>query len=148
MDGWVRLSEFRVVGSGGGSHHFSGHPLAQEVFLVAHDCIFCRIVAGEIPAQVVHDDDRALVFRDVNPQAPTHLLVIPKRHVASADHLTREDEGLAGHLLLAAGEAARSLGLAGDGYRIVTNIGRNGGQTVSHLHLHVLGGRSLGWPPG
>jgi len=115
---------------------------------VADDCIFCRIVDGDIPAQVVHQDDRALVFRDVNPQAPTHLLVIPRRHVVSVDHLSPDDEALAGHLLLTAGTAARSLGLEEDGYRVVTNIGRDGGQTVSHLHLHVLGGRSLGWPPG
>lgn len=149
LHGWMGpFSEFRAVRGRGGSHHSRGRPLVEEVAFVADDCIFCRIVAGEIPAQVVHDDDRALVFRDVNPQAPTHLLVIPKRHVVSADHLGPEDEGLAGHLLLAAGEAARSLDLAGDGYRIVTNIGRDGGQTVSHLHLHVLGGRRLDWPPG
>ena len=123
-------------------------PYIREGHSMADDCIFCRIVAGEIPAQVVHQDDHALVFQDVNPQAPTHLLVIPRRHVASVDHLSPQDEALAGHLLLVAGKAARSQGLDKTGYRVVTNIGRDGGQTVSHLHLHVLGGRNLGWPPG
>lgn len=111
------------------------------------DCIFCKIVAGEIPAKLVYEDERAVAFRDINPQAPTHLLVIPRKHVASLDGADEADEPLLGHLLLAAASVARQEGHAG-GYRTVINTGAEAGQTVFHLHVHVLGGRTLTWPPG
>jgi len=109
------------------------------------DCIFCRIVAGTIPATVVRRTPEAVAFRDLNPQAPTHVLVIPVRHTDSA--ATAEAAALAGVMALAA-EVARDLGLEGSGYRLVTNVGRDGGQSVGHFHVHLLGGRALGWPPG
>ena len=111
------------------------------------DCLFCRIVAGEIPAAVVHETDRTLAFRDLNPQAPTHVLVIPKDHHADTAALARTDPSYAGAVLAAAAEVARLEGLEG-GYRMVTNTGPDAGQSVGHLHVHVLGGRALGWPPG
>ncbi|MFM7034910.1 MAG: histidine triad nucleotide-binding protein [Planctomycetia bacterium] len=109
--------------------------------------IFSRIIAGEIPARIVHDDDRCLAFHDVAPQAPTHVLVIPKRPIASLADTHDDDACLLGHLLVVASRVARQLGLA-DGYRLVVNCGRDGGQTVDHLHVHLLGGRAMGWPPG
>lgn len=113
------------------------------------DCIFCKVAAGEIPADVVERTDEWVVFRDIAPQAPVHLLVIPVRHVASLHEASPEDAGLLGRLLLAAREAAEREGLAGrGGYRVVTNVGREAGQSVFHLHVHVLGGRAMGWPPG
>jgi len=111
-------------------------------------CIFCRIAAGQTRAEIVLADDEAVAFRDVRPQAPAHLLVIPRRHVASLAHATLEDQALLGRLLLLAAEAARRAGIAEGGYRVVTNAGADAGQSVFHLHLHVLGGRRLGWPPG
>lgn len=111
-------------------------------------CVFCRIVDGEIPAKVHLEDEHAVVFHDLNPQAPTHLLVIPRRHIESVGTLEEEDQELAGHLLLTAAQAARKAGLDDGGYRVVANTGKEGGQTVPHLHLHVLGGRSMTWPPG
>lgn len=109
-------------------------------------CLFCRIVDGEIPADVVHETDQVLAFRDIVPKAPTHVLVIPKRHVPSlAD---ADDAGLLGELMLAARDVARAEGIAEGGFRAVANTGGDGGQTVHHLHIHVLGGRALGWPPG
>ena len=111
------------------------------------DCLFCRIVAGEIPATVVHEGPRTLAFRDLNPQAPTHVLVIPKTHYANAAELADADPTYAGEVLAAAAEVARSEGL-GSGYRLVANTGDDAGQTVHHLHVHVLGGRVLAWPPG
>jgi histidine triad (HIT) family protein len=110
-------------------------------------CLFCRIVAGEVPASVVHDGPRTLAFRDVNPQAPTHVLVIPKEHHATAADLVSADPVLAAEVLAAATEVARQEGLTG-GYRLVANTGDDAGQSVHHLHVHVLGGRGLGWPPG
>ncbi|MDT8435211.1 MAG: histidine triad nucleotide-binding protein [Gemmatimonadota bacterium] len=112
------------------------------------DCIFCRIVGEEVPAEVVARGDTWLAFRDIQPEAPVHVLVIPRRHVESAASLGADEAGLAGELLLAAVEVARREGLAPDGYRVVTNVGRQGGQAVPHLHLHVLGGRQMRWPPG
>jgi histidine triad (HIT) family protein len=112
------------------------------------DCLFCRIVAGEIPADTVHDDDLVLAFPDINPQAPVHVLVIPKRHVASADDLGESDSELLGRLFAVIRDVARAEGIAQPGYRVVTNIGADAGQSVAHLHFHVLGGRRLGWPPG
>ncbi len=111
------------------------------------DCLFCRIVAGEIPSTVVRETDRTVAFRDVTPQAPSHVLVVPREHHADAAALTDADPGLAAELLSAAVAVARQEGL-GDGYRMVFNTGADGGQTVFHVHLHVLGGRGLGWPPG
>jgi histidine triad (HIT) family protein len=112
------------------------------------NCIFCKIARGEIPSTTVHEDEDLLAFRDTNPQAPTHVLVIPRRHVVSMTELGEGDGGLAGRLLLAARRVAAGEGLAEDGYRIVINTGGDGGQTVHHLHLHVLGGREMSWPPG
>jgi histidine triad (HIT) family protein len=113
------------------------------------DCLFCRIVAGEIPAKVVKRTEDAMAFRDVDPKAPIHVLVIPTRHVpAVRDAKGADGERLLGTLLRFSAEVASDLGLDGDGYRIVTNTGRHAGQSVDHLHLHVLGGRKLSWPPG
>ncbi|MFN8158473.1 MAG: histidine triad nucleotide-binding protein [Candidatus Nanopelagicales bacterium] len=111
------------------------------------DCLFCAIVAGDIPATVVHETDDVLAFRDISPQAPTHVVVVPKAHHADAAALAAADPELAGRLLAAGAEVAATEGLA-DGYRFVLNTGRDGGQTVFHVHLHVLGGRPLTWPPG
>ncbi|MDA0255089.1 MAG: histidine triad nucleotide-binding protein [Planctomycetota bacterium] len=111
------------------------------------DTIFGRIIRGEVPAKIVHDDDRCLAFHDVAPQAPVHVLVIPKKPLASLAEATDSDAELLGHLVVVATQLARSLGL-GDGYRLVVNCGRDGGQSVDHLHVHLLGGRQLGWPPG
>jgi histidine triad (HIT) family protein len=111
------------------------------------DTIFGRIIRGEIPARIEHDDDLCLAFHDVAPQAPTHVLVIPKKPIPSLAEAQDDDERLLGHLVLVATRLARKLGL-GDGYRLVVNCGRDGGQSVDHLHVHLLGGRSLGWPPG
>jgi len=111
------------------------------------DCIFCRIAAGEIPAKVVHSDDEALAFHDLAPKAPTHVLVIPRRHIASLAEATDDDAAVLGHLVAVANRLARSLGLD-DGYRLVINSGAAAGQSVFHLHLHLLGGRTFTWPPG
>jgi histidine triad (HIT) family protein len=112
------------------------------------DCLFCKIAGGDIPATLVHQDDRIVAFRDIHPQAPTHILLIPRAHIASLDAAEAEHRALLGDLLLAARDLARSEGMAEDGYRTVLNVGADGGQTVHHLHVHLLGGRSLGWPPG
>ena len=112
------------------------------------NCIFCRIVAGTIPAKIVHQDDQVLAFEDINAQAPVHILVIPKRHVAAVQDCADDDQALLGKLLLTCAEVAQARKLDGSGYRIVTNTGADSGQTVFHLHLHVLGGRPMGWPPG
>jgi len=112
------------------------------------ECLFCRIAAGGIPADVVYEDDEVVAFRDIDPKAPTHVLVVPREHVASVDDLDEEHAELVGRLFLAARDVARQEGIVEDGYRVVTNTGRGAGQSVFHLHLHVLGGRSLGWPPG
>jgi histidine triad (HIT) family protein len=109
--------------------------------------IFQQIIDREIPADIVYEDDRCLAFRDVNPQAPVHVLVIPKRAIASIDAMSAADEPLVGHLLFVAQKVAKQLDLSG-GYRIVMNCGPDGGQSVDHLHLHLLGGRTLKWPPG
>ncbi len=114
---------------------------------MAAKTIFKRIIDKEIPANVVYEDDRCLAFRDVNPQAPVHLLVIPRKEIPSLAEATDEDASLLGHLLLTARKLAAQLGLT-QGYRVVINCGPDGGQSVDHLHLHVLGGRSLEWPPG
>jgi histidine triad (HIT) family protein len=111
------------------------------------ECVFCRIAAGEIPASVVAEGERWLAFRDLQPQAPVHLLVIPRSHVESVADLEEVDD-LGAVLLRAAAVVAREAGLEDGGYRVVTNVGEGGGQSVPHLHLHVLGGRQMRWPPG
>jgi histidine triad (HIT) family protein len=111
-------------------------------------CLFCRIVAGDIPADFIHRDYRSVVIRDINPQAPTHLLVIPQEHIDSLDDASQKDEALLGHLLRVAARVANAAGLAEGGYRTVINNGAGAGQSVFHLHVHVLGGRPMNWPPG
>ncbi len=115
---------------------------------MSSECLFCRIVAGEIPATRLHDDEEVIAIRDVAPQAPTHVLVLPRRHVRSLADLTDDDAPMVGRLVAVATGIARTEGLDPAGYRIVANIGRDGGQTVPHLHLHLLGGRPMTWPPG
>lgn len=112
------------------------------------DCIFCRIANGEIDARIVHEDEDTVAFRDINAQAPTHALVIPRRHIASIDALDAADAEVVGRLFLAAQAIARADGVADGGYRVVMNCGADAGQSVDHIHLHVLGGRTLKWPPG
>lgn len=112
------------------------------------DCLFCRIAAGEVPSRQVHADDTVIAFHDIAPRAPTHILLVPRRHIRSAAELTDADAPIVGHLFAVAAEVARSQGIEVAGYRIVTNIGRGAGQTVDHLHLHLMGGRPMTWPPG
>ncbi|MFI3169397.1 MAG: histidine triad nucleotide-binding protein [Faecalibacterium sp.] len=111
------------------------------------DCLFCKMSAGDIPVQKVYEDDQMLVFYDIEPQAPVHVLAIPKKHISSAAALAPEDAALIGHMYLVMANVATDLGCE-NGYRIVTNIGEDGGQSVKHLHFHLLGKRSLAWPPG
>lgn len=112
------------------------------------DDLFLKIIAREIPADIVYESDDVLAFRDINPQAPTHVLIIPKEQIPTMNDLTAGQEGLVGKLFLAAGEIAQKEGIAEDGYRVVMNCNRAGGQAVYHIHLHLLGGRQMGWPPG
>ncbi len=111
-------------------------------------CIFCKIVNKEIPAQIVHENDHVVAFRDLRPVAPTHVLVIPKKHIVGLHEATREDAEALGEVMLAARDVAEKLGLQATGYRTVINNGADAGQSVLHLHVHVLGGRTLAWPPG
>ena len=112
------------------------------------DCLFCKIVGGEIPADIVHESETALAFRDINPKAPTHVLIIPRRHVSTINDIGPGDEALVGSLFTAARQIAADEGRADDGYRVVMNCNEAAGQSVFHIHLHLLGGRALGWPPG
>jgi histidine triad (HIT) family protein len=112
------------------------------------DCLFCRVIAGEIPASIVYKDDDLVAFRDINPQAPMHLLVVPRKHIASTNDLTAEDDVLVGRMLRRAAQLAADGGFGERGYRTVFNCNREAGQTVFHLHLHLLAGRGLEWPPG
>jgi diadenosine tetraphosphate (Ap4A) HIT family hydrolase len=112
------------------------------------DCLFCRIVAGLIPSRRVYEDDLLIAFHDIAPRAPTHILLAPRRHIGSALDLTEADGPLLGRMFAVAADIARAQGLAEDGYRLVSHVGTWGGQTVDHLHLHLMGGRSFGWPPG
>ena len=112
------------------------------------DCLFCKIVAGEVPADVVHTTERTVAFRDVNPQAPTHVLVVPKQHIASLSDLAADDDRIVGEVVRRAAAIAHERGIAAGGYRTVFNTNRDAGQTVFHIHLHLLGGRSMSWPPG
>ncbi|MGH9862786.1 MAG: histidine triad nucleotide-binding protein [Candidatus Acidiferrales bacterium] len=115
---------------------------------MSKDCLFCRILNKEIPSKIVHEDDQAVAFEDINPQAPTHLLLVPRKHLAGLNDLTPADAALVGHLHLVAAQLARQRGIAESGYRTVLNTGRGAGQSVFHLHLHLLGGRGMRWPPG
>ncbi len=112
------------------------------------DCLFCRIIAGEIPSAKVYENDKVCAFRDISPEAPVHIIIVPKEHIASVNGLTTENASVISDIFLAAKEIAAMEGIAEGGYRIVNNCGEDGGQTVMHLHFHLLGGRSLAWPPG
>lgn len=112
------------------------------------DCLFCKLVAREIPADIVFEDNDVIAFRDIAPQAPTHILIIPKRHIATLNDLTEEDCALVGRLQYTAQKIAKEIGIADDGYRVVMNCNEAGGQTVYHIHMHLLGGRAMEWPPG
>jgi len=110
--------------------------------------IFSKIIAKQIPAAIVYEDDRVLAFRDISPKAPVHIIVIPKKEIARVSEATAADEALLGHLLMAAAEVARQEGIDGTGYRLVINKGADAGESVPHLHVHLLGGRAMAWPPG
>jgi histidine triad (HIT) family protein len=112
------------------------------------ECIFCRIIAGEVPSTTVHANDRLVAIRDIAPRSPTHILLLSREHIPSADDLSEADGDLLGDVFAMAAELARSEGIADRGYRVVTNVGEWGGQTVDHLHFHLMGGRSFTWPPG
>ncbi|HZE69430.1 MAG TPA: histidine triad nucleotide-binding protein [Pyrinomonadaceae bacterium] len=114
----------------------------------ANECLFCKIIAGDIPAEVIHQDERCVAIRDARPQAPTHILVIPREHIESLDEASQRDEALLGHLLRMSARMANQEGLSESGYRTVINTGAGAGQTVFHLHVHILGGRPFNWPPG
>jgi histidine triad (HIT) family protein len=117
------------------------------------ECIFCKIVRGEVPSKKVYEDDRVYAFQDINPVAPTHILIVPKKHIMGVQEIQEEDECLVGHMFYVARKIAEEKGLApkedlSGGYRLVFNVGRDAGQSVFHLHLHLIGGRHMGWPPG
>jgi histidine triad (HIT) family protein len=112
------------------------------------DCLFCRIISREIPASIVYEDDRVLAFNDINPQAPTHVLVVPKRHIATLNDLSPDDDALVGEVVRRAAAIATDRGIAKNGFRTVFNTNREAGQTVFHIHLHLVGGRAMHWPPG
>jgi histidine triad (HIT) family protein len=111
-------------------------------------CLFCRIVNGSIPARLAHQDDQTLAFHDIDPRAPVHVLIIPRKHVTAVDQLREGDAEVMGQLFMVARRLARELGVADSGYRMVVNNGRDAGQSVDHIHMHLLGGRPLKWPPG
>ena len=111
-------------------------------------CLFCRIVSGSIPARVAHQDDQTLAFHDIDPRAPVHVLIIPRKHIAAVDQLHEGDAEVMGRLFVVARRLARELGVADSGYRLVVNSGRDAGQSVDHIHMHLLGGRPFKWPPG
>lgn len=112
------------------------------------DCLFCKIIAGEIPSTKVYEDETVYAFLDIEPQAPTHIIIVPKLHIASGNDLTDDNAGVVGHIFAVAAKLAKEHGFAENGWRIVNNCGKDGGQTVGHLHFHLLAGRNLGWPPG
>lgn len=111
------------------------------------DCVFCNIANGEIPSKKAYEDDRVLAFYDLDPQAPVHILIIPKEHISSVSEITPENSSIVAHIFEVAAKLAKDNELS-EGYRIVTNVGKDGGQSVPHLHFHLLGGRSMKWPPG
>ena len=112
------------------------------------DCLFCKIVDGDLPADIVYENDALVAFRDINAKAPTHILLIPRRHIATMNDLQNGDESLAGELFITAAKIAADEGLADDGYRVVMNCNEAAGQSVFHIHLHLMGGRTMSWPPG
>ncbi|PIE23655.1 MAG: histidine triad nucleotide-binding protein [Neptuniibacter caesariensis] len=111
------------------------------------DCLFCKIINKEIPADIIFEDDQVIAFNDINPQAPAHALIIPRKHIATLNDISTEDEALVGHIIKTAGVIAKRLGFNNTGYRTVFNCNEHGGQTVYHIHLHLLGGQPMGWPP-
>ncbi len=115
---------------------------------MSEDCLFCKIAAGEIGGPLLYQDEHVAAFRDINPQASTHILIIPNKHIASLNEATTEDQAILGQLSLIATKLARAEGVAGKGYRLVTNTGSDGGQAVFHIHVHLLAGRQMTWPPG
>ena len=141
------------MSAAGGASYLSCNSAAQHTKLGllytvgAMSCLFCKIVDGSIPSTAVYQDDQCYAFADIHPHAPVHVLVVPRKHIASLADAQEEDQPLLGHLLWVAAEIARAKGL-GNGYRVTVNNGEDGGQTVDHLHLHVLGGRQMHWPPG
>jgi histidine triad (HIT) family protein len=112
------------------------------------DCLFCRIISGELPSAQIYSDDVVVAIRDISPQAPTHILLLSRKHIASVREMGGQDHDLIGRMFAAGTELATREGIAEDGYRLVVNVGQNGGQTVDHLHVHMLGGRRMTWPPG
>lgn len=127
---------------------FMADALLIEGVEMSNDCLFCKIQAGEIPADLVYESDTAVAFRDINPQAPTHVLVIPRKHIATINDIGPEDQEVVGSLYTAARAIAAEEGMAEVGYRVVMNCNEGAGQSVFHIHLHVLGGRAMSWPPG
>ncbi len=116
--------------------------------MTTDDCLFCQILAGDVPADIIYESDDAVAFRDINPQAPTHVLIVPRQHIATVNDLTDEDFDTVSKLFMAAQAIAKDEGLADDGYRMVMNCNAGAGQSVFHIHLHLLGGRLMSWPPG
>ena len=112
------------------------------------NCIFCSIVKGEIPSKKIYEDELVMAFNDIEPQSPTHILVIPKQHISSANEIDDDNKAIIGHIFSVVGKIAKEQGFAESGYRVVNNCGEDGGQTVGHIHFHVLAGRQLQWPPG
>jgi len=112
------------------------------------DCLFCKIVEGEIPCDKIFENDQVIAFRDLNPQAPTHILVIPRKHISTVNELTADDKNIVGEMVLAAQAVAKQEGIEESGYRLVMNCNEGAGQTVFHIHLHIMGGRRMNWPPG
>ena len=112
------------------------------------ECLFCKIAAGEIPAKIVFEDDRVVAFEDINPEAPVHILIIPRKHIPTVLDMTHEDQELVGYMHVVANKIAAEKSLVEDGFRLVTNCKESAGQVVSHIHIHMLGGRKFGWPPG
>jgi len=112
------------------------------------DCLFCKILAGDIPADIIYESDTAIAFRDINPKAPTHVLIIPRKHISTINEITADDQAIVGSLYSAAQDIAAAEGFADEGYRVVMNCNEAAGQTVFHIHLHLLGGRVFSWPPG
>ncbi|WP_040211355.1 histidine triad nucleotide-binding protein [Clostridium polynesiense] len=112
-----------------------------------NDCIFCKIVEGDIPSKKIYEDDKVLAFQDIKPEAPVHVLIIPKAHIESVNNINEENSEIIGHIFLVINKLAKTLEIEKDGYRVVNNCGVNGGQTVPHLHFHLFGGKSFNWPP-
>src|SRR5579859_7543152 len=123
-------------------------PRKECACMSVENCLFCKIAAGEIPSKIVYQDQDVVAFEDINPQAPHHVLIIPRRHIASISDLTLEDGPILAKIFMAAVKLAHEMGIDESGYRFLTNVGPDAGQSVFHLHFHLLGGRKLGWPPG